>query len=265
MIVTAMAVHSATLARRKRGHSDSGIMCRGSSSPRVILVFVKPVNSDRQKHTCAVMFSQVLLKSSPILLGTNRQASHCSSRCDRRLAAATTLQGLSRSTCFLHLPQLWQEPSVLDHPLRTNEWNSLDSPAEDVVLVAHLHVQLYVPLLGYSIVSLGLNLEKAAFAHSVPDGSLGGQARALAHLAHFPPSHVTWTSSDLGKFARWCDDCDHCPDDWKCLTQNQLQEETEDEMSQVAVSTLRSCLPPLELHGGRSASDGGIPSRSTKV
>ena len=39
-------------------------MCRGSSSPRVKLVAVKPVNSDRQKHMCAVMFSQVLLKSS---------------------------------------------------------------------------------------------------------------------------------------------------------------------------------------------------------
>ena len=75
----------------------------------------------------------------------------------------------------------------------------MDSPAEDVVLVAHLHVQLYVLLLGCLTVSQGLELQKVAFAHSVPDGSLGGQARALAHFAHFTPSHVTrhlaaWTN-----------------------------------------------------------------------
>ena len=68
MIVTAevskMAAHAVTVAWRKRGHSESGIMCRGNSSPRVILVAVKPVNSDGQKHTRAVTFSQVLLKSS---------------------------------------------------------------------------------------------------------------------------------------------------------------------------------------------------------
>ena len=68
MVVTAevskMAAHSVTVAWRKRGHSESEIMCRGNSSPRVIQVTVKPVNLDLQKHTCAVMFSQVLLKSS---------------------------------------------------------------------------------------------------------------------------------------------------------------------------------------------------------
>ena len=71
---------------------------------------------------------------------------------------------------------------ICSHQLLTNEWNWLDSPAEDAVLVAHLHVQLYVPLFGYSTVSQGLNPQKAAFAHSVPDGSLGGQTRALAHI-----------------------------------------------------------------------------------
>ena len=53
-------------------------------------------------------------------------------------------------------------------------------------LAAHLHVQQYVLLFGCSTVSQGLNPQKAAFADSVPDGSLGGQARALAHFAHFP-------------------------------------------------------------------------------
>ena len=62
--VSKMAAHSATVAWRKRGHSESGIMCRGNSSPRVIRVTVKPVNSDLQKHTFAVIFSQVWLKSS---------------------------------------------------------------------------------------------------------------------------------------------------------------------------------------------------------
>ena len=61
MMVTAevprIAVPSATVACKKRGHSESGISCRGRSSFRVILVAVKPVNSDRLKLTCAVMLS----------------------------------------------------------------------------------------------------------------------------------------------------------------------------------------------------------------
>ena len=89
----------------------------------------------------------------------------------------------------------------------------------------------------------------------------------------FSPFHVTrhlaaWTNSDFGNFETWCDDCDHCPGDWKRLTElahsrlevplencdgsrNQAQEETEEVMSQVTmwVSMLRSCLLPLELLG----------------
>ena len=44
--VSKMAVHSATVACKNRGHSDSGIKCRGSSSFRVILAAVKPVSFD---------------------------------------------------------------------------------------------------------------------------------------------------------------------------------------------------------------------------
>ena len=62
--VPRMAVHSATVARRKRGHSESGIRCRGSSSFRVILVAVKPVNVGRLKLKCAVLLSRVLPESS---------------------------------------------------------------------------------------------------------------------------------------------------------------------------------------------------------
>ena len=62
--VPRMAVHSTTVARRKRGHSASGIRCRGSSSFRVILVAAKPVNFGRLKLKCAVMLSGVLPKSS---------------------------------------------------------------------------------------------------------------------------------------------------------------------------------------------------------
>ena len=92
------------------------------------------------------------------------------------------------------------------------------------MLVAHLHVQLYVLLFGCSTVSRWSNPQKVAFAHSVPDGSLGGQARALAHFSQFLPFHVTrhraaWTNSDFGNFETWRDDCDHCPDDWKRLTE----------------------------------------------
>ena len=47
--VPRMAVHFATVARRKRSHSESGIRCRGSSSFRVTLVAVKPVNFGRLK------------------------------------------------------------------------------------------------------------------------------------------------------------------------------------------------------------------------
>ena len=139
------------------------------------------------------------------------------------------------------------------------------------MLVAPLLVQLYVLLFGCSIVSQVLNPQNVAFTHSVPDGSLGGQARALAHFAQFPTVYVTrhlaaWTTSDFGNFETWFDDCDHCPDDWKRLTEqahsrlevplencdgsrNQAQEETEEVMSQVAmcVSMLWSCLLPLEL------------------
>ena len=135
------------------------------------------------------------------------------------------------------------------------------------------------------------NRQKVASAHS--DGSQDGQTRALAYFAHFLPFHVTrhlvaLTSSELGKFARWCYDCDHCPDDWKRLTEeahsrlevplencdgsrNQAQEETEEVMSQVAmwVSMLRSCLLPLvrleaPLVDGQHLM-AGVPSRSTSV
>ena len=41
-----MVVQSATVACRNRGHSESGIKCRGSSLFRVILVAVKPVSFD---------------------------------------------------------------------------------------------------------------------------------------------------------------------------------------------------------------------------
>ena len=44
--VSRMAVHSATVACKNRGHSESGIKCRGSSSIRVILVAAKPVSFD---------------------------------------------------------------------------------------------------------------------------------------------------------------------------------------------------------------------------
>ena len=87
--------------------------------------------------------------------------------------------------------------SVPDHQLLTNEWNWLDFPAEDVVLVAHLHVQLYVLLFGCSTVSRVSNPQKVAFAHSVPDGSLGGQARALAHFAQFSLMSRDKTSGDM--------------------------------------------------------------------
>ena len=59
--VSRMAVHSATVAWRKRGHSESGIRCRGSSSFRVILFAIKPVNSDRLKLTCAALLSHSTL------------------------------------------------------------------------------------------------------------------------------------------------------------------------------------------------------------
>ena len=125
-----------------------------------------------------------------------------------------------------------------------------------------------------TVSSLALLLNCLSFVKSSEGclciGSLGEQARALAHFAHSPPPHVTrhlaaWTNSDFGNFETWCDDCDHCPDDWKCLAEqvhsrlevplencdgsrNQAQEETEDLMSQVAmwVSMRRSCLLPVE-------------------
>ena len=121
------------------------------------------------------------------------------------------------------------------------------------------------------LVSQRSSRQKVGFPQ--PDGSLGGQTRALAHFAHFFPFHVTrhlaaWTNSDFGNFETWCDDCDHCPDDWKRLTEQvhsrldvplencdgsryQAQEETEEVMSQVAmwVSMLKSCLLLLELLG----------------
>ena len=53
--VSRMPVHSAIVARRKRGHSESGIRCPGSSSFRVILVAVKPMSSDRLKFTNATL------------------------------------------------------------------------------------------------------------------------------------------------------------------------------------------------------------------
>ena len=45
-----------------------------------------------------------------------------------------------------------------------------------------------------------------------------------SHILHIIPFHVTrhvaiWTNSDFGSFETWCDDCDHCPDDWKRLTE----------------------------------------------
>ena len=102
--------------------------------------------------------------------------------------------------------------------------NLLGSPAEDVVLGAPLHIQLYVLLFRCSTVSPGFNPQKVAFAHSVLDGPLGGQTRVLAHFAHFLPVRVTrhlaaWTNSDFRNFETRFDDCDHCPNDLKRLTE----------------------------------------------
>ena len=64
---------------------------------------------------------------------------------------------------------------------RTDEWNWLDSPAEDVVLVAPLHVQVYVLLFGCSTVSQGLNPQKVAFAHSDSRWFIGWTDSANLH------------------------------------------------------------------------------------
>ena len=127
MIVTAevpkMAAHSATVAWRKRGHSESEVMCRGNSSPRVIRG--RRQTSElrlTEAHLCRDVFTGFAEELIPTLLGTDMQVSHCSPKCDRRHAAATTPQNPFQSTCFPHLPQLWRKPIVLDHPLWTNEW-----------------------------------------------------------------------------------------------------------------------------------------------
>ena len=83
----------------------------------------------------------------------------------------------------------------MDHPLLTNEWNSLDSPAEDAVLVAHPNVQMFVLLFDCSTVSQEWNRQEIAFAHS--DGSQDGQNRALTRFAHFLPFHVIKTSGGM--------------------------------------------------------------------
>ena len=189
-------------------------MCRGSSSPQVILVAVKPVNLDRPKHTCAVMFSVEL---NPLFLTQTDRLTILLPDVTVDLLLPQHFRVCLGPHVFLTFRSRGRNP-VLDHQLLTNDWNWLDSPAADVVLVAHLHVQLHVLLFGCSTVSQRLNPQKVAFAQSVPDGSLGGQARALALFAHFHPLHVTrhlaaWTNSDFGNFETWCDDYDHCPDD----------------------------------------------------
>ena len=146
----------------------------------------------------------------------------------------------------------------MDHQLLTNEWNWLDSPAEDVVLVAHLHVQLYVLLFGCSTVSLTGQIVRRLPLHIRFLIVHWVDKLVRSHILHTsPPFHVTrhlaaWTNSEFGNVETWCDDCGHCPDDWKRLTEqthshlevplencggsrNQAQEETEEVMSQVAM------------------------------
>ena len=121
------------------------------------------------------------------------------------------------------------------------------------MLVAHPNVQMFVLLFDCSTVSHWSDRQKVASAHS--DGSLGGQSRALAHFALFLPFHVTrhlaaWTNSDFGNFETQFDDCNHCPDGRKRLSElarshleaplencdgsrNQSQAKTEEVMSLV--------------------------------
>ena len=118
--VPRMAVHSATVARRKRSHSESGIRCRGSSSFRVILVAVKPVNFGRLKLNCAVMLSWVLPKSSlhsswKTQFGCPKFSQMWSSTC-----YCHNTSGPPQSTCPPQLQEPWRGPSApgssaLDH------------------------------------------------------------------------------------------------------------------------------------------------------
>ena len=159
-------------------------MRRSSSSPRVILVAVKPVNSDRQKHICAVMFSQSIAEELiPLFLTQTGGLPIVLPDVIVDLMLPQHFGVRLGPHVFLIFRSRGRNPVHADHQLLTNEWNWLDSPAEDVVLVAHLHVQLYVLLFGCSTVSQRSSRQKIGFAHS--DGSLGGQTRALAHFAHF--------------------------------------------------------------------------------
>ena len=134
--VPRMAVHSATVARRKRSHSESGIRCRGSSSFRVILVAVKPVNFGRLKLNCAVMLSWVLPKSSlhsswKTQVGCPKFSQMWSSTC-----YCHNTSGPPQSTCPPQLQEPCRESSALVNQLSTIGLRWQGIPAEDAALGA---------------------------------------------------------------------------------------------------------------------------------
>ena len=187
--VPRMAVHSATVARRKRDHSESGIRCRGSSSFRVILVAVKPVNFGRLRLNCAVMLSWVLPKSS--LHSSWKRQAGCPkfSQMWSSTCKCHNTSGPPQSTCPPQLQEPWRESSAPDSSAfgpsdcagrafqpRTLRWRL---------------VQRVVPVPGCSVVSRRRAPQGRALAPFAPDGSMGGGAWAHADVALAPPSPVT--------------------------------------------------------------------------
>ena len=86
MMVTAavsrMADHSATVACRNRGHSESGIKCRKSSSFQVILVAVQPVNPDPLKLTFSAIVMCTTEEIRPHFLEKTNWFTDVFPRCD---------------------------------------------------------------------------------------------------------------------------------------------------------------------------------------
>ena len=161
-------------------------MCRGTRqlittghSGRRLTSELRPTEA----HLCRDVFTGVAEELIPLLLAQTGRFPIVLPNVNVNLLLPKHLRIHFSPHVSLHLPQLWWEPTVLDHHFLINEWNWLDSPAEDAVLVAHPNVQMFVLLFDCSTVSQKWDRQEIASAHT--SDSLDGQTRALARCRTF--------------------------------------------------------------------------------
>ena len=295
MMVTAgvsrMAVHSATVAWRERGHSESGIRCPGSSSFRIILVAVKPVNSNRIETHVPWCCRKCCRRAHSTLPETGRLAARSSPKSDRQPAVATTPLGPSQSTCPPHPAELCQEHNFQVHQISPTEWHRILQPRTLCWRLVRAFKKTF-PCLVAQLSFFGgpsgngdCTLRSSWFA-----GWTGASACALRACSSVSRVSVScgvdqlWSRNPcevsrwLRSLSRWLELSEGTGtvalsiwSAYRKLRWSQAQGETEEAMSKAALWVSRPTPCPSSSSaargaaGRRSASSGGTPSRSTSV